>query len=116
MSLRRISENKALILVPTADGGGKLVEAKPQEVVEEETFVDSVSSILDRDFFPELPKLRAYNEYLDAVQARDYAKMAEVRFKWRQVGTQRLSCYQHCRFEIWAAMPLYDHLLTSCSS
>jgi len=86
MSLRRVSEGKALIVVPTVDGGGKQVEAPPLEVVEEEAFSDSISQILARDFFPELPKLRAFNEWLDAVQSRDYAKMSEVKAKWRRMG------------------------------
>lgn len=86
MSLQRVSDPKALTLVSTSDGGGKLELAPPQKVVEEEPFVDSINSILDRDFFPELPKLRAYNEWLDAVQSGDFAKMAEVRSRWRQSG------------------------------
>jgi protein DGCR14 len=98
MSLRRLGENKALIVVPTTDGGGRQVEAPPQEVVEEETFVDSISSILDRDFFPELPKLRAYNEWLDAVQARDFAKMAEIRAKWRTRGMLPIFCFPSFQF------------------
>jgi protein DGCR14 len=89
MSLRRAGEEKALIVVQTRDGGGRQVEAPPQKVIEEESYIDSISSILDRDFFPELPKLRAYNEWLDAVQARDYVKMAEIRSRMRRSDAKR---------------------------
>lgn len=110
MSTRRLGESKALVLVRTADGGAKYIEAPPQEVVEEEAYNESIGSILDRDFFPELPKLRAYNEWLDARASGHFAKMAQVREKWLRSGTLRLSWFDAIPFSIPAS---HGELLTS---
>lgn len=109
MSTHRLGEDKALTLIRTADGGAKYVDAPLQEAVDEDTYNDSISSILDRDFFPELPKLRAYNEWLEARQNGDFERMAQVRAEWRQSGTWTRS---HCTaFPILQA-PLHAPVLT----
>lgn len=110
MSTRRIGEEKALTLIRTADGGAKYVDAPLQEAIDEDTYNDSISSILDRDFFPELPKLRAYNEWLEARQNGDFEKMAHIRTTWRQSGTRPSLILT--AFPILRA-PLYASVLTS---
>ncbi|PWN27043.1 hypothetical protein BDZ90DRAFT_184290 [Jaminaea rosea] len=42
-----------------------------QRVLEEEAYMSSLSSLIQRDFFPGLPRLKAENEYLEALQALD---------------------------------------------
>lgn len=106
MSVQRLAENKGVSLVRTTEGGAKYVEAPQQEAVEEDAYNNSIGTILDRDFFPELPKLRAYNEWLEARQHGDFEKMAQIRANWRQSGTWE--------FERLAAFPiLLDPFLNS---
>lgn len=60
------------------------MKAPAQVVVEEEAFVEGIESILARDFFPHLPKLRLYNQWLDARQSNDLVKMAQIKALWLQ--------------------------------
>ena len=52
----------------------------------------SVDKIIQRDFFPELPKLRAQHEYLDAVEHNDVQKLREIsaRYQISQTPAGRL--------------------------
>ncbi|KAE8267300.1 hypothetical protein A4X09_0g5042 [Tilletia walkeri] len=61
----------ALSLVSPSDAGG--VSLRGQTVLAEEDYIHSVSSIIQRDFFPDLERLKAENEYLDALQSGEEA-------------------------------------------
>ncbi|KAK0544018.1 hypothetical protein OC846_005662 [Tilletia horrida] len=52
-----------------SDAGG--VSLRSQHVLTEQDYIESVSSIIQRDFFPDLDRLKAENEYLDALQSGD---------------------------------------------
>jgi hypothetical protein len=43
----------------------------------------ALEKIIERDFFPDLPRLRAQNEYLTAVAENDFEKMQEVCKKYK---------------------------------
>ena len=42
-----------------------------------------MNKIIQRDFFPELPKLRAQHEYLDAVEHNDLEKLREISARYQ---------------------------------
>eukprot|EP00727_Mastigamoeba_balamuthi_P000719 m51a1_g10644 hypothetical protein (506) ;mRNA; r:24454-26297 len=74
-------------LVPASSGGAlvaadapsaKRQRTRPAVVLDEDTFVSSVDAIVERDFYPDLPKLRAQQEYLDALQRNDIDKIREL--------------------------------------
>ena len=49
----------------------ELRRAARREVLDEDEFVDKLDSIIQRDFYPELPRLRSQLELLEALDAGD---------------------------------------------
>lgn len=45
-------------------------------------FFQGIAKIIQRDFFPDLEKLNAQNEFLEATENKDYARLRELTRKY----------------------------------
>ena len=52
------------------------------KVLDEDDYVEKVEEIIERDFFPELEKLKAQNEYIEARERKDYVTMSRLQEKY----------------------------------
>ncbi|RWS10521.1 protein DGCR14-like protein [Dinothrombium tinctorium] len=55
-------------------------------VLDEQTFTEDIDAIIERDYFPDLPKLKECLEYQQALEANDVNKINEIRLRWRDKG------------------------------
>ena len=55
------------------------------KVMDEDEYVAKVEKIIERDFFPELEKLKAQSEYIDARDRKDYETMSRLEEKYSGV-------------------------------
>jgi len=58
-------------------------EKRKRQVLEEDDYTSRIASIIEKDFFPDVTKLRFELEYRDAIENNDYDKL-------QQLGKQKL--------------------------
>ncbi|KAJ3101869.1 Envelope glycoprotein [Phlyctochytrium planicorne] len=85
-SVVRTSSNNALVGVANPHTI-VLKRAPPPEVLDEDTYIDAMSDIIERDFFPGLKKLKLQNEFLDAVQSADLGRAKSLGLQLHRMAT-----------------------------
>ncbi|XP_035248165.1 splicing factor ESS-2 homolog [Anguilla anguilla] len=58
------------------------VKTTKRKILDEETYIESLEKIIQRDFFPDVTKLRAQKDYLEAEENGDLEKMREIAIKY----------------------------------
>lgn len=78
--------SKTLAVVRSA---AEPTKTRTVKVLDEDAYTAEIGKIIERDFFPDVPKLRAQNEYLDALEANNITKLRELQEKYRHRGSTR---------------------------
>jgi protein DGCR14 len=73
MALVKASDKTVAVINKTIPKKGP-----PKKVLEEDQYVEALGKIIQRDFFPDIQKLKAQNEYLDAAEQHNVEKMREI--------------------------------------
>uniref|UniRef100_A0A8D0L3L2 Ess-2 splicing factor homolog n=1 Tax=Sphenodon punctatus TaxID=8508 RepID=A0A8D0L3L2_SPHPU len=83
------SSSQALVPVQVKGAAVALVrEADPEapkrrkKVLDEESYMESLGKIIQRDFFPDVEKLRAQKDYLEDEESGDLEKMRQIAIKF----------------------------------
>lgn len=67
---------------------GIIKKKRKVKVLDEDEYVEKVEKIIERDFFPELDKLKARSDYIDAAERNDTREMQRLRERF---STSRMS-------------------------
>uniref|UniRef100_A0A914WGX0 Protein DGCR14 n=1 Tax=Plectus sambesii TaxID=2011161 RepID=A0A914WGX0_9BILA len=60
-----------------------------REILPEDEYVEKLTTIIQRDYFPDVPKLKAQLEYIKAVDRNDVAKIRELQLRYSTKRTDR---------------------------
>jgi protein DGCR14 len=63
----------------------------PQKALEEDSYIDGLAEIVERDFFPDLEKLRKQNDFLDALNGGKFPLANELKFELAKMTEQKLN-------------------------
>lgn len=63
-------------------GSIKRSKSTQPKILDEDAYIEKMSEIIQKDFFPHLEKLQAQNQYLDALEQNDMNRMRELYAKY----------------------------------
>ncbi|ESO97551.1 hypothetical protein LOTGIDRAFT_72520, partial [Lottia gigantea] len=72
-------------IVVTEERKTKVEQKKTKTVLDEDTYTEKITDIIQRDFFPDLSKLEAQAEYLEALEKNDLVTLRKIQMKYGPV-------------------------------
>ncbi|KAL4711871.1 hypothetical protein ACJJTC_006040 [Scirpophaga incertulas] len=79
-SMKLLQKESSLFKIPKVPK--KKSSLKSNRVLDEDVYVQGIGKIIQRDFFPDLEKLNAQNEFLEATENKDYNRLKEIAMKY----------------------------------
>ncbi|CAB3402935.1 unnamed protein product [Caenorhabditis bovis] len=83
-----VNDNKVVKLSQKTLTTKKIV----RKVLPEEKYVKNLEKIIEKDYFPELKKMQAQKDYLEAVANKDVVKIRELQMKYCSGASIRTNC------------------------
>lgn len=81
-ALEAVKNIKDLTVFKKPIGSVKRSKSTRPKILDEDTYIEKMSEIIQKDFFPHLEKLQAQNQYLDALEQNDMNRMRELYAKY----------------------------------
>ncbi|XP_049849769.1 splicing factor ESS-2 homolog isoform X2 [Schistocerca gregaria] len=79
MTPKTVSSGKTLVLVRDENGSGSLLPAPSPQVLDEDVYTKKIDQIVQKDYFPDLPKLKARVEWTSAARYQNILAMEEIK-------------------------------------
>ncbi|XP_018424159.1 PREDICTED: protein DGCR14 isoform X2 [Nanorana parkeri] len=79
-----LEQASGAVAVPSSENAESMKPKK--KVLTEQTYIENLQKIIQRDFFPDVEKLRAQKEYLEAEESGDLEKMRQIAIKFGTSG------------------------------
>lgn len=75
------SASSSSIIAPVTTYGQPISSKKKATVLDEDTYVAAIEKIIERDYFPDIPKLRDRLDWLEAVRSGDPIQIRDAQLK-----------------------------------
>lgn len=94
-SNEQINEFKLQIISSSSDSdNNNQLKRKKRKILDEDEYSQKIGSIIERDFFPDLPKMRLELELQDAIKNNDFeriSRLARKKIEQNNKGTNNMS-------------------------